>query len=55
MVRRSEGKAPVYYWMLPHQQLPDPEPRADGEPDLQQLLAELEAQYPSPTPLDEEV
>jgi hypothetical protein len=53
VARRSEGQAPVYYWMLPGQQLPDSAPPPDESADLGPWLRRLEEQFPPRTPLDE--
>jgi hypothetical protein len=42
------------YWLLPDQRLPGPRQSENGEPDVDDWLADLRAQYPPPTPLDEE-
>jgi hypothetical protein len=55
VVRRSEGKTPVYYWLLPGQQMPDSEPSDQEGDDFHRLLRELEEKYPPPSPLDEDV
>ncbi len=46
----SDGK-PASYWLLQGQELPD---GLSDTPDLDRWLAELEKQYPPPTPLDDE-
>jgi hypothetical protein len=42
---------PVSYWLLPGQELPAGLSR---DPELDRMLAELEKQFPPPTPLDED-
>jgi hypothetical protein len=42
---------PVSYWLLSGQELPA---GLSKDPEFDRLLAELEKQYPPPTPLDEE-
>jgi hypothetical protein len=48
---RSQEGRPVSYWALPGQEVPG---SRSGCPELDRMIAELEEQYPPPTPLDEE-
>jgi hypothetical protein len=51
--RRMEGKIPVYYWLLPRQQLAE-NAAAEGESnDLAPWLRRLEEEFPPHNPLDE--
>ena len=47
----SQNGRPVSYWALPHQEFPG---SRSGSPEFDRLIAELEKQYPPPTPLDDE-
>jgi hypothetical protein len=47
----QENGRPVSYWALPGQEIPG---SRTGCPELDRMIAELEKQYPPPTPLDDE-
>ena len=48
------GSTRLDYWLLPGQRLSDVLPQEVSMPDLEEWLAPLREQFPSPTPLDEE-
>jgi len=47
------NRAPLHYWLLPGQELPDTIPPESIVPDLEPWLAPLREQFPPATPLDD--
>lgn len=52
-VRADSAGSPVYYWLLPNQQLPAAVRGDEDSEDLDSLLAALRERFPPSTPLDE--